>query len=231
MNGFDRAIIFYLNQMAQRAPAFDHFVIFLSNSDLMKGGVVLAVWWGVWFYGRGDPSKNRAFLLAGLLGALLALLFARMLAYYVPLRIRPLLDPALHFRPPSGIPDQSNWTGWSSFPSDHAALFCAILTGIWLVSRRAGVLLSIYVAFGICLPRIYVGIHYPSDILAGTLLGVGIVTLLATPKIRMLWTPHILAAIERRPAISYSLLFLLSFQTATLFWDLRTFLGLFDIYV
>ena len=123
MRGFDYSIIFFCNQFAQRWHTFDSIVVFFSNSDLMKGGVMLAGLWWAWFYRGADERRNRSYLLSALLGAVVALVFARILAHALPLRIRPILNPALHFRPPAGVPDQSNWTIWSSFPSDHAALF------------------------------------------------------------------------------------------------------------
>lgn len=231
MQGFDYAIVRFLNQFAHRCPTFDHIVVFLSNSDLIKGGVVMAAIWSAWFCAKGDSKTNRSFLLSALLGSLISLFLARFLAHALPIRIRPILDTALHFRPPSGVPNQANWTIWSSFPSDHAALFFALLTGVWLVSRRLGISLLIYVAVVILLPRIYVGIHYPSDILAGAALGILSVLLCSWSKIRENWTRAVLGWIDRWPGPAYALLFLLTFEIATLFWDVRTFLYLFDVSV
>jgi undecaprenyl-diphosphatase len=228
---FDYSIVRFFNQFAHRYHLFDHIVVFLSNSDLMKGGVVMAAIWWAWFYGKRDPKTNRSLLLCALLASLISLFFARLLALVLPIRIRPILDTALHFRPPSGVSSQTNWTIWSSFPSDHAALFFALLTGVWLVSRRLGTPLLIYVVVFICLPRIYVGIHYPSDILAGAALGVLSVLLCSWSKVRESWTPTVLAWIDRWPGPAYALLFLLTFEIATLFWDVRTFLYLFDVSV
>jgi undecaprenyl-diphosphatase len=231
MSGFDHSIIVFCNQFAQRWHTFDAIVVFFSNSDLMKGGVMIAGLWWAWFLRSPDVRRNRSHLLSALIGAVVALVIARILAHALPLRIRPILDPTLHFRPPSGVPDQSNWTIWSSFPSDHAALFFALLTGIWLCSTQAGVVLMFYVVIAICLPRIYIGIHYPTDILAGGALGVFSVLLCSWQKLREAWTGHVLNWVERWPAPCYALLFLITFQIATLFWDLRTFLFIFDVSV
>ena len=231
MQAFDHSIVFFLNQFAQRWRVFDGIVIFFSNSDLMKGGVVMAAIWWAWFYRKGDAKTNRSYLLSALFGSLVALFFARVFAHAFPLRVRPILDPSLHFRAPLGLPNQSNWTIWSSFPSDHAALFCALLTGVWLVSRRAGIALMLYIIIGICLPRIYVGIHYPSDVLVGAGLGVFCVLLCSWSKIRGTWTETVLNWIERWPGAGYALLFIITFQIATLFWDIRTLLFFFDVSV
>ena len=229
MGHFDESIIFFLNQFAQRWSTLDAIVVFMSDSDLIKGGVMLAGFWGAWFLIAADIKLNRSYLLSTLLGAVIALLIARVLAHYLPLRIRPILDPALHFRPPSGTPDQANWTTWSSFPSDHAALFFALLTGIWITWRRAGLVLLVYVLVAICLPRIYVGIHYPSDVLAGAALGIGFVLLCSLRYLRDLWTRPVLGWFDRWPALSHAVLFIITFEIATLFWDIRTFLSSWGI--
>jgi len=231
MREFDHAIISFFNQFAQRWPLFDSIVVFFTNSDLMKGGVIFAGVWFAWFYTSPNVRTNRSYLLNALLGSFIALTLARVLAHALPLRPRPILDPSLHFRLPNGAPDQSNWTIWSSFPSDHAALFCALLTGIWFASRRAGIVMLFYVLIAICVPRIYIGIHYPTDILAGAALGVFSVLLLSWRKVREPWTNPVLNWIERRPGLSYALLFVISFEIGTLFWDVRTFLSIFDISV
>jgi undecaprenyl-diphosphatase len=231
MSGLDHSIMFFFNQFAQRWPMFDQIVVFFSNSDLMKGGVMITGIWWAWFYQTGDPRQQRSYLLTALAGSLVALLFARILAHALPLRVRPLLDPTLHFQRPAGVPDESNWTIWSSFPSDHAALFVALLTGIWFVSRPAAIGFTIYVIIGICFPRMYVGIHYPSDVLAGAALGVASVLACCWPPIRQLWTRPLLNWLDRWPAIGYALLFFITFQIASLFWDIRTFLFIFDISV
>jgi undecaprenyl-diphosphatase len=231
MNRFDHGIMSFLNQAAQAWPAFDQSVIFLSNSDLLKGGIVMSIVWAAWFSRRGDQGTNRAFLLSAILASLPALLLARVLAYWVPLRVRPLLDPALHFRAPAGLGAQSNWTSWSSFPSDHAALFFTLAMGVWYVSRRVGNGLFLYVVIFICLPRMYLGIHYPTDILAAAMIGAGCAALLSNKAARKIVAEPILRWGERHPALFYAAFYLLTFEIATLFWDVRVALSLFGLSV
>jgi undecaprenyl-diphosphatase len=215
----DHAVSSFVNRAAQHFQWLDQTMVVISNSDLIKGGVILAIFWAMWFRDRARRDQ----LLAALGGSLLALFFARVLAYALPHRLRPVLNPSMHFVPPLGLPDQSNWTSWSSFPSDHAALFFAIVAGIWSVNRRAGLFACIYVLVAICLPRIYVGIHYPSDVLAGATIGVFAATLLA--RWRGEWTSFLLRGLERYPGWGYAFFFLLTFQIATLFWDIRVILS------
>jgi undecaprenyl-diphosphatase len=228
LNDFDLVLLSFINQWSQRWREFDAIVVMVSDSDLVKGGVVIAAVWGAWFCRtKNDQPQNRAYLLSGIFGALLALFFARLLAAELPLRTRPLLAPTLHFRPPFGLRDQSNWTIWSSFPSDHAALFFSLALGVFYVSKKWGAVLFAYVVFVICFPRMYVGIHYPTDILGGAALAFSAVTFLSLDPLRAKWARPILLFHERRPGLFYLLFFLITFQIATLFWDIRILLSHF----
>jgi undecaprenyl-diphosphatase len=81
----------------------------------------------------------------------------------------PILDPRFYRLYPSYIytlPDAN------SFPSQSTTLYTAVAAGVFSLDRVKGWLLWVGVIFLIGLPRIYVGGHYPADILAGTVLGV-----------------------------------------------------------
>ena len=58
-----------------------------------------------------------------------------------------------------------------SFPSGHAAFYFALATVVFYKDQTAGVLFFLG-AFIICLGRVFAGIHWPSDILVGALIGV-----------------------------------------------------------
>ena len=60
-----------------------------------------------------------------------------------------------------------------SFPSGHAATSFAGATVLALAHRRAAVPLYLLAAL-IAWSRVYVGVHYPGDVLVGAVLGVGI---------------------------------------------------------
>lgn len=58
-----------------------------------------------------------------------------------------------------------------SFPSGHsAAVFCAAVTAFLTLPRRYGVP-ALVLAAVISFSRLYVGVHYPSDVLCGALSG------------------------------------------------------------
>ena len=56
------------------------------------------------------------------------------------------------------------------FPSDHATMAGAVAMGLLLADRRLGVI-SWVAAVLLAFSRVYVGAHYPQDVLAGLALG------------------------------------------------------------
>jgi membrane-associated phospholipid phosphatase len=63
-----------------------------------------------------------------------------------------------------------------SFPSDHAVMAGAVAMGLFLVSRRLG-LVALVAALLMAFTRVYVGAHYPADVVAGLALGAVVVAL------------------------------------------------------
>lgn len=61
---------------------------------------------------------------------------------------------------------------WKSLPSDHAFVAWALVAMLWhYASPNLGLqIISVLVAVGICMARVLAGVHYPRDIVAGTIL-------------------------------------------------------------
>ncbi|WNI21280.1 phosphatase PAP2 family protein [Streptomyces sp. ITFR-16] len=60
----------------------------------------------------------------------------------------------------------------TSFPSGHAASAAAFATGVALESKGWGAVVA-PIALSVAASRVYTGVHYPSDVLAGAALGIG----------------------------------------------------------
>lgn len=88
-----------------------------------------------------------------------------------PFVTRALVSRSSHYGPSQGAKYQS-------FPSGHAALSAAIVTSVGLTHPRWYVLgPGAAWAAGVSLSRLYLGVHYPSDVIVGAALGVGVAVL------------------------------------------------------
>jgi undecaprenyl-diphosphatase len=212
---FDSSLIRFLNQYAHRSWAFDNAVYIISNNALLKGSLVTALIWWAWFRQDGRTRQRRETLLFGIVACPLALMLARLMAHLLPFRERPLRNPLLGFQLPYEMND-TILIRWSSFPSDHAVLFFTLAAILFFVSRRAGIIAFCHTVFIICLPRVYLGIHYPSDILAGAIIGIGIASLSKIPSLRTRFTRPGFLWLQKSPDTFYASLFLVTFQIAVL---------------
>jgi PAP2 superfamily len=94
-----------------------------------------------------------------------------------------------------------------------------------------GVLALLHAFFVVSVPRVYLGIHYPTDVIAGLLMGSTMAYLFATPKLRAVIDRLPIQWMQRYPGSFYACFFLVSWQIATLFQAPRTLLHAFTLYL
>lgn len=215
MNPFDLAILRFLTGLANGSVTFDAAVAALTGLELAKGGVVMALYWWAWFDARSD-ARRREVLISTLFAAAVATTAASLLATALPFRLRPNLQ----YRTPGQLV-APGWDDWSAFPSDHATLFFALAAGLYRALPWAGRAALLHALFVVCLPRLYVGLHYPTDVLGGAVLGVASALLFTSARLRSAIARLPLAFARRSPGPFHAAFFLLSYLVATLFSDLR----------
>lgn len=223
-DAFDFSILHFMNQFAQRSWVFDKTMVFLSTDPFITGGIATSFFWWAWFSGTGTATntKDREYVLSGLATSLAALFAARCLATFLPFRARPYLNPELHFRAPHGTAEYYfDLIHWSSFPSDHAVLYFALATCIFLISWKVGILAYCHAFFIVCLPLVYLGEHYPTDVLAGALIGIGFSALTRIVALRQFLSREPLRFYDYSRPGFYLCFYLCTFLIATNFDSVR----------
>lgn len=209
-----------VNQLAGRDPLADGWVKLISENPLLKGAAMMARFWFLWAGARDKDARFRNGLLAVLVAAISALFLGRLLALLLPFRLRPMHSEAVVYQRPFGLP-AGFFDGWSSFPSDHALLHFSLAGGFFLLHRGLGWIALAHAVLVVSLPRIYLGYHFPSDILIGGLVGAGVAAILVPAVGNRLSEHDVAGRAERHPEVFYAGLFLVTFLLATNFDSLR----------
>lgn len=131
---------------------------------------VVGIWFALGWLSRRRDERRGA--IAALLAAGGALLVNQVISH-VWARPRP------YVAHPSSVHLLLTRSADPSFPSDHAAAAFAIAIVLIAFHRRLGVVAMGFAAF-MSYARVYVGSHYPGDVLGGAVVGVIVAVLLLT---------------------------------------------------
>jgi undecaprenyl-diphosphatase len=172
----DLSLVKYLNKLFAHADGIEDPLVAYANASelLFLGALVLAF---VVVGGRRGVATRRAVVSAGL-SAGLALAVAQVVSRVVD-RPRPF---AGH---PGAVHLFAGHAADPGFPSDHATAAFAIAVALLLRSRRWGAV-ALVAATVLAVTRVAMGIHYPTDVLAGAGLGALAALVLHHPRPRRL---------------------------------------------
>jgi undecaprenyl-diphosphatase len=129
---------------------------------VLFAGLLLAGWW------VARSTGNHTTVAAALwtpLGAVLALAINQ-----------PIVNGVREARPYTVLPHilvLAHRSTDYSFPSDHAVMAGAVAGGLFLVNRRLGVVAAL-AALLMALARVYIGAHWPGDVVVGLALGAAV---------------------------------------------------------
>lgn len=201
LQGLDVSIYRALNGLCGTSDTLDRVVYHLAGPT---GVIFLGLFALNWFRQDGDLIRRRQVLILVVPAVAIALVANRAISTLLPFRVRPMY--AIGAAAPT-YPWTFDLEHWSSFPSDNATYLFAITACLYVVSRWAGLAFGLFSAV-VCLGRIYFGIHYPSDILAGTLLGLCTGFVLTRPAIAEGLSRPLLVHEKRSPGFFYAVLFM-----------------------
>jgi undecaprenyl-diphosphatase len=170
----DWSLLHALNDFLFRHDAVEDPLLFYVNvSEALFAATLGIVFLAA--HGRRYMSWRRASL-AAVLSAGLALAIGKLISELVD-RARPFVVE------PHGVHLFSGHAADPGFPSDHATAAFAIAVAILLRKRSWGIV-ALAAATVLSLGRVALGVHYPSDVLAGAALGSAVALLLWSPPLR-----------------------------------------------
>lgn len=155
----DIKLFFFLNNFAGKFRVFDIAAIFLAS--YLQYFLIAAFFLLLCFSLYSKREKFYIFWTA-IISAVIARFAITEIIRFFYHRPRPFAALQIH-----QLILNNNW----SFPSGHSAFFFALTTAIYLYNKKWGVWFFI-AAILINISRVIVGVHYPSDILGGAIIGV-----------------------------------------------------------
>ncbi len=207
-----------INGIAGRSALLDRLVGGLDMTTL-KSMAIVAIFGMLWHVPSQDMRRQREVLLVLFVALAVALLLNRTVSFMLPFRARPMYTSGIGYISPAAE-HHADLEHWSSFPSDNATLLFAVATSFWLLSRAWGLWFGAFSAV-VLVARIYMGVHFPSDVLVGAGLGVATTIAFNRDRVRASLARPALVVEKRAPALFYGLLFAALFEMSSMFWLTR----------
>lgn len=146
-----------------------------GHNHLLDGlGIVLAKYapeiWAVifllmWFWPPLKQTRSRRAVVYAVVAGVVALIINVIISHAAPYRPRPFaIDPHGVHLLVSHPPD-------TSFPSDHVAGSFGFAVGLFFAGATDG-FLAVGLALAVAVARVFVGVHWPTDVIMGGVVGI-----------------------------------------------------------
>ena len=247
-------LLLLINSVAGRSWLFDSIVAFFLDNDLAKAGVIGGCFLAAWYGGKSVDSTNarRKILITTLIAAVCVITTTKVLSktIFLPrpeiqsqkiyrlegdqlvemkrMPVRVMLDETSQKDYRALLSGEIETNDLGSFPSDHAGFFITISLGIWLASRRLGLLALGWTVFVILAGKMISGQHTPLDVAAGATVAIielAIVQYVVRKKLGG-WLDKLSGLTLRYSAMSSAIVFLIAFEVSSTMIHIRAFLGL-----
>ena len=247
-------LLLAINSVAGRSWLFDSVVALFLDNDLAKAGVIGCCFLAAWYSGKGVAASNRRkILLTTIVAAVCVIAITKTLSktVFLPrpaiqsqrlykldgdqltemkrMPVRTPLDEESQKERQAVVSGDLQSNDLGSFPSDHAGFFLVISFGIWLASRRLGLVAVGWTVLVILAGKLISAQHTPLDILAGGFVALTVLAIFRFMAARR-FVDGLLAWISqltiRHGALSSALIFAVTFEMSSTLVHVRQFVGL-----
>jgi undecaprenyl-diphosphatase len=216
----DHLVAEMLNQIIGQVVALDLFLVFVQESYLVKGLPATCVLVMLLASRAEGAAQRRLDVYATIILVFAAIFMGRVMQMTMPFSTRPLYAEGLDLARAVGLGANALQDD-SSFPSDHALMYLTLAASVLMFHRAAGLALMVHALVIISLPRLVLGFHWASDILAGAVIGGVVAVLLQRPLSRWLARGSLPRIEATHPALFHAALFAILCETATMYSGTR----------
>ncbi|PFD33599.1 undecaprenyl-diphosphatase [Bacillus cereus] len=159
-----------INDLGKQYSSLNSTMVFLAEYMVYFLGLIIMVYWFT------QSRKNKMMIIQAMVAFVTAEIIGKLAGHL-----------HLNYQPFAELPNVNKLVDHAvdnSFPSDHTILFFSICFSFWLVRKKTG-WLWLVLAFCVAISRIWVGVHYPFDVVTGALIGIisALFSYWLTPKI------------------------------------------------
>jgi undecaprenyl-diphosphatase len=153
----DSFLFFAINRFAGKSPILDNLAIFFAEylGYILIFFLLLSL--------IRNFKKYRLIVAQAFTAAILARLVIVNIIRWLSPKPRPFIENQVNLL--------LSHEATNSFPSGHAAFYFAIATAVYFHNRKTGIIFFL-ASFLIGISRVFCGIHWPSDILVGAIIGI-----------------------------------------------------------
>ncbi len=146
-----------INDLGKQYSSLNSTMVFLAEYMVYFLGLIIIAYWFT------QSRQNKMVIIQAMIAFITAEIIGKLAGKL-----------HLNYQPFAALPNVNKLVDHAvdnSFPSDHTILFFSIYFSFWLVRKKAR-WLWLVLAFCVAISRIWVGVHYPFDILTGALIGI-----------------------------------------------------------